>query len=73
MVVFVSIIILFATLVDLGFGSLSSRLFQGGPSGDQCLGTTEGGSLSDGPLFRWKDMCCHQRQGSPHGSAQPVR
>lgn len=33
-VAFVAIMILFVTLVDLGFGTLSSLLFKGGPVGD---------------------------------------
>lgn len=33
-VAFVAIMIVFVTLVDLGFGSLSSLLFSGSPTGD---------------------------------------
>jgi preprotein translocase subunit SecE len=33
-VAFVAIMILFVTLVDLGFGTLSSLLFKGSPGGD---------------------------------------
>jgi preprotein translocase subunit SecE len=33
-VVFVAIMILFVTLIDLGFGSLSRLLFSGSPTGD---------------------------------------
>lgn len=33
-VAFVAVMILFVTLVDLGFGTLSSLLFKGSPAGD---------------------------------------